>query len=173
MNFIIGQVISVIALLISVVIAQFKDVRYILLGEIASNLTVALSYLFLGGMSGAWVCIVAAIQTWIIYRMNKKDISEQVRKRILCVFALIYVIGTVIVFRGWADILTCICALLYLMAVSRAEGVAYRRYMILNSLLWVVYDIVTMAFVNVITHGTLLVSLIIARCRLDKGGKQE
>ena len=80
MNFIIGQIISIAALIISVVIAQFKDVKHVLLGEIAANLAVALSFVFLGGMSGAWICIVATAQTIIIFWANKCELAAKKRK---------------------------------------------------------------------------------------------
>ena len=167
-SFIIGQIISVIALIISVVIVQFKEVKHILLGEIASNLSVALSFLFLGGMSGAWICIVAAVQSVIIYFLNKYNASNVIRNILTGVFALVYIAGTMLVYQSWIDIISCVCAMLYLMAILQKDGARYRWYMTANSLLWVIYDVMTLAFVNVITHGMLLVSLVIAMLRLDR-----
>ncbi len=94
-HFMIGQIISVIALLISVIIAQFKNVKHILLGEIASNLAVAFSFVFLGGLSGAWICIVAALQSLVIYFVNKVDWTLRRKNLLSALFAFIYIIGTV------------------------------------------------------------------------------
>lgn len=168
MNFIIGQIISIIALIISVVIAQFKNVKHVLLGEIASNLAVALSFVFLGGMSGAWICIVAVVQTIIIYWANKCELETKKRKILMVVFAIAYVAGTVVVYKGWSDVVSCACALLYVMAIIQTEAKKYRWFMMANSFLWIIYDFNTAAYVNIITHGIVLISLLIAMVRLDR-----
>ena len=173
MSFIIGQIISVAGLIVSVAIAQFKDVKHILIGDIVANLLVALSYVFLGGLSGAWVCIIAAVQCLIMYYANKLNWSRKARNYLIVIFAIVYVIGTIAVYQGWADIVSCVCALLYIMAITQKDAGRYRGYMVANSLLWITYDITTLAFVNMITHGSLLVSLIIAKIRLDRTKKEK
>lgn len=77
-SFVTGQIISVFVLLFSVISAQFKEIKGILLGQFLSNFLVALSYLFLGGISGAWICIVAAVQAIVIYVQNKKEVAENI-----------------------------------------------------------------------------------------------
>lgn len=171
MNFIIGQMIGIAALAISIVTVQFKNVRHILAGEIASNLSIALSFVFLGGLSGAWICIAAAIQTGIIYYMKRHNVCENIGKMMILPFAIVYIAGTVVVYRGWEDIVSCICAMLYLAAILQKDTAKYRCFMAGNSLLWIVYDLFTCAYVNIITHGMLLISLIIAMIRLDKRPK--
>lgn len=171
MNFIIGQIISVITLIIAIVIAQFKNVKHILIGEIAANLSTALSFVFLGGISGAWICIVAAVQTIIIYFSNKNNLEQSKRNLLTILFAIIYIAGTIVVYQGWADIVSCTCAILYILAIVQTQSKKYRWFMALNSLLWVIYDINTGAYVNIITHGMVLVSLVIAMIRLDRQGE--
>ena len=167
-NFIIGQVISTIGLILSVAITQFKEVKHILLGDITANLIVALSYVFLGGMSGAWICIVGAVQVFIIYQGNKRNISQETRNKLTLVFAAAYIIGTIVVYQGWSDIVSCACAMLYVLAIIQTASSGYRIFMLLNSSLWVIYDISTAAYVNMLTHGMMVVSLIIAMLRLDR-----
>lgn len=167
MAFIIGQSISILALVISVAIVQFKDVKYILIGEIASNLTVALSFVFLGGMSGAWNCIVAAVQSYVMYLANKKNMDEKKRKLVILLFALIYIVGSIMNYAGWNDCISLACAMLYVLAVMQKESKYYRGFMVLNSALWLIYDFNVMAYVNIITHGLVLISLLVAVVRLD------
>lgn len=169
--FVIGQIISILALIISAVIAQFKNVKHILLGEIAANLTVALSFVFLGGLSGAWICIVAALQSLVIYFVNKAEWTSQKKNLLSVLFAFIYIIGTAFVYQGWADIVSCTCSLLYILAIIQTDSKKYRWFMAANSSLWVIYDINTAAYVNIITHGILLVSIIFAMLRIDRNRK--
>ena len=149
MNFIIGQIISIAALIISVVIAQFKDVKHVLLGEIAANLA-------------------ATAQTIIIFWANKCELAAKKRKILMVVFAVIYVAGTAVIYKGWSDVVSCTCALLYVAAIVQTEAKKYRWFMVANSLLWIIYDFNTAAYVNIITHGMLLISLLIAMVRLDR-----
>lgn len=171
--FVIGQGISILTLIIAVASAQFKEVKHILLGQIASNLSVALSYLFLGGISGAWVCLVAAFQAIVMYAINKRELSERIRLWLMIIFALIYIAGTAVVYQSWRDLVTCACALLYLMAIMQKDSSKYRLFMMANSSLWVIYDVAALAFVNLITHGMILVSLITAMFRLDRPNKKQ
>lgn len=169
--FILGQVMSILAFIMCLIVAQFKEVKHILFGEITANLFTALSYFFLGGNSGAWVCIVATLQTFVVYLLNQREVSETIRNKITIIFGIIYIVGTIVVFQGWADIVCCLCAMLYIMAITQQKGSKYRVFMAGNCLLWVIYDIYTLAFLNLITHGSKLVSLVIAMVRLDRKHK--
>lgn len=167
MNFIIGQIISFAALIIASVSAQFKNIKYVLIGGILSNASVALSFIFLRGESGAWICIVGAVQTLIIYIANKYQITPKWKNVLTVVFVIIYISGTAVVYRGWNDVVSCVAAMLYVMAISQNNTKKYRAFMLANSSLWIVYDITVLAFVNIITHGMEFVSLIIAVIRMD------
>ena len=167
MNFWIGQMFSIMALISATLSTQLKSVKHILVMQIVSNLTMALSFLFLGGMSGAWVCIVAIFQTSIMYMLNKRTDSEKYRRMLMIGFVLIYIAGTAMVYQSWEDIVSCTCAVFYVLAIVQKETKKYRRFIFVNSFLWLIYDVSTMAYVNVVTHGILLVSLIIAMIRFD------
>ena len=87
MNFIIAQWVGIITTVVALLSVQFKRVELILIGQIISNLLVALSYWLLGGMSGAWICILAAVQTVIIFFLDKANIQNKSRKKL---FLLIF-----------------------------------------------------------------------------------
>lgn len=93
--------------------------------------------------------------------MKKKNIFSGI-------FAAIYVMGTIVVYQGWVDILSCMCAFLYVLAILQTEASKYRWFMLANSVLWILYAITTGAYVNIITHGIVLLSVIISKLRLDR-----
>ena len=171
MDFVIGQIFSVISLVLAVVGVQFKKVKHVLLGSMTSNIATALSYAFLGGLSGAWICIVGAVQTLIIFLANKYDLEQKKRTLLTILFAVVYVAGTIVVYKGWDDIVACACAVLYILAIVQKDTAKYRKFLAANTCLWIVYDIAVLAFVNIITHGVMLGSLIIAMIRLDRENK--
>lgn len=165
--FIIAQAVGVLTTVVAVATFQFKDKRHILLGNVASNLLVALQYALLGGLSGAWICIVAAVQTVVMYFVDKKPDAKKLRMCLLILFCAMYIAGTCIVYQGWGDILTCVCALIYVLAILQKDSKGFRRCILVNASLWIVYDIYTLAFSGILTHGLELVSILVAMVRLD------
>lgn len=165
--FYIAQVIGALTTVTVVVAAQLKNMKYILMCQIAANLMVAVSSAMLGGLSGAWICAVAAVQTVALYFLEKKGISPKAKNWLLAAFAAMYVGGTALVYQGWGDLVSCTGALLYLLAIVQTNSAKYRRYICLNTLLWLVYDLTILAFGNMITHGIEFVSAVVGILRLD------
>jgi len=172
-NLWIGQGISILVLIGAVVIAQLKNLRHILLGEVLLNVLTALSFLFLGGLSGAWICIAAAVQTVLLYQIDQGKCQKLSKKTLTVLFCFIYILGTALVYRGWNDIVSCLCAILYSLAVAQKNAGNLRWYMIANSTLWLIYDLTVFAVVNIITHAMSLISLITAKIRLDRKPKTD
>jgi len=171
--FYVAQVVGVLTTVVVVVAAQLKNMKYILLCQISANLMVAISSAMLGGLSGAWLCSVAAIQTVVWYSLEKGDISTKTKKWVLCLFAAMYVAGTILVYRNWGDIVSCAGVLLYLLAITQTQSAKYRRYICLNTLLWMIYDITILAFGSLIAHGVEFVSALIGILRLDVDRKNQ
>ncbi len=166
--FLIAQIVGILTTIVAVATFQFKDVRHILLGNVISNLMVALQYGLLGGFSGAWICVVAAVQTIVMYFLDKRENGQKLRKLLLVLFCAMYIVGTIIVYKGWGDILSCVCALIYVLAILQTDSKGFRRCIFVNASLWIVYDIYTMAYSGILTHGLELVSIVTAMLRLDR-----
>ena len=168
-SFIIAQCLGLLTTLLAVVSVQFKNVRLILISQIIMNLLVAVNYALLGGLSGAWICILATLQTTITFFIDKycSKNPERIHNILLPFFTAGYIIGTVIVYKDWNDIVSCVCAILFVLAILQTDSSKYRKIIILNALLWVIYDITTMAYTSILTHGLEAVSILIAMIRLD------
>lgn len=85
------------------------------------------------------------------------------------IFIVAYIVASLAVYRRSADILSGIAAVTFALAVAQSKAVDYRVLMSINSLLWIIYDLVIGAFTMIITHGLLLGSLIIAMIRYHAG----
>lgn len=170
MNFMIAQCLGIITTVVALLSVQFKKVESILIGQIISNVLVALSFGLLGGLSGAWICILAAIQTLIIYFLDRSETPKKEQKKavLLVLFVIGYIVGTVIVYKGWGDIIAGICAILFVLAIAQTESGKLRVIMMLNALLWIIYDYKTRAYTNILTHGLELLSILAAMIRLDR-----
>ena len=77
MEFYIAQGISVVTCVLAVITMQFKSMRGILIGQTIVNLTSVLTYVLLGGLSGAGICFVAILQSIVMYILNVKNIKPQ------------------------------------------------------------------------------------------------
>lgn len=173
MNFIIAQVIGIVTAIIAIGCVQFKDERVILLGNCVSNILTATTCILLGGLAGAWICLVASVQTLLVFLINKKDVetARKGRRIIFIVFNIIYIVGTIITFQGWVDLAVLGCALLYTTSIIQENSSKMRTVIIGNLVLWVIYDFAIGAYTNMITHGMSLISTLTAKLRLDKKNK--
>ena len=165
-TFFLAQVIGVLVTVTSIVSVQFKNLRYILIGSVLSNLLVSLNYALLGGLSGAGVCILATVQTFWIYLYNRKEASFPLPLNLG--FMAGYTIVSALSFNGVPSVLSCLAAYLYALAVAQSDSKMYRVFMLLNSFLWIAYDIYTRAYTTIFTHGFLVVSILLAMYRLDR-----
>ena len=172
-NFYVAQMVGVLTTVVTVIAAQLKNMKYILLCQLCANLMVAISSGMLGGLSGAWLCSVAAVQTVVWYFLEQRGISSTAKKWMLWLFAAVYVVGTAVVYQSWGDIISCMGVLLYLLAITQTRSSKYRCYICLNTLLWMIYDLTILSFGSLIAHGVEFTSALIGILRLDVGGRTE
>ena len=167
MVFLAAQIIGLLTTVVAVISAQCKNMTMILVLELVANLLVALSYILLGGFSGSYVCLIACVQTGISYVYAKK--SKKMSNWLTVIFIVAYIVASLAAYRRPADVLSGIAAVTFALAVAQSKAAGYRVFMSTNSLLWIIYDLVIGAFTMIITHGLLLVSLIIAMIRYHDG----
>lgn len=174
MNFMIAQAMGILSTVAAIFCVQACTAGGVLLGQFLANAFSGLSYGLLGSLSGAWVCLLAAVHSVLISVANKKD-DMQRRKMvrvISIVFSVAYVAGAVVTYVRWTDVISCICALLFVMTVAQKDAGKMRNVMLVSMTLWVIFDVVVGAYTNIITHGSTIVSLITAKIRLDRQKKE-
>ena len=168
--FLIAQAFGILSAIATILCVQARSSRGVLFGQILANGFSALSYGLLGSFSGAWICFLGAIHSFIISLLGKGKVKN--RKAwilvISIVFALGYVAGSVVTYTRWPDLISCFCALLFVIIIAQEEASKMRNVMLLSMSLWVVFDISVGAYTNIITHGSTVVSILMAKLRLDK-----
>lgn len=169
MNFLVAQIIGVIVTLYAIISTQFKSVHALLIANIITNVLSALNYILLGGASGTWVCVVAAVQAILMDRLNAADENQTRRKNVYAgIFVLIYIVGSLYCFQSWLDILPCLCALIYTLCVYQKNVVRYKGLAILNSAVWAIYDLVTGAYTMIITRVLLILMSIFSIYKIKR-----
>ena len=164
-TFILAQIVGILTTVSAVISMQFKDMKWVLVSQVVSNLLTALNLALLGGLSGAGICITATVQTVVIFMYKLKD--KQLPTEFSIVFAAVYTVCSLAAYNSVFDIIALIAALTYAMSVIQAKSSAYRIYILINSLLWVAYDISIGAYTAIITYVILITSIVIAMIRID------
>lgn len=164
-SFMIAQLVGILSGIVSIVIVQFKKINHILIGEILSNMTIAATYIFVGGISGASLCAAASIHTLVSFCYSKRQKKCPIAVTVL--FEALYFACSALSYKGFIDVLSCIAAMLFGLAVVQSSAAKYRILMLFNALLWVVYDIGTKAYTTTLTHSFIAVSILTAIIRID------
>lgn len=175
MNFIIAQIMGILANIAAVCCVQARTAVGILVGQILANAFSGFSYGLLGSLSGAWVCILAAVHSVLISVINRWQ-EEKRRKAvrvISAVFAVLYVAGSVLTYAQWPDLISCVCALLFVVTIAQRDAGKMRNVMLVSMSLWVIFDIAMGAYTNIITHGSTIVSILTAKFRLDRKNRKD
>ena len=84
------------------------------------------------------------------------------------VFSVAYVVGSVVTYSQWPDVISCVCALLFVLTIAQEDASKMRNVMLVSMTLWVIFDISVCAYTNIITHGSTIVSILAAKVRLDR-----
>ena len=170
MYFLIAQAMGIFSTVAAIFCVQARTAGGVLLGQFLANAFSGLSYGLLGSLSGAWVCLLAAVHSVLVSLANKQE--DQRRNKMVriisVVFSVAYVIGSVVTYARWTDVISCICALLFVMTVAQKNAGKMRNVMLVSMTLWVIFDIAVGAYTNIITHGSTIVSLLTAKIRLDR-----
>ena len=167
-EFYVAQVLGALTTLSIVVANQLKNMRHVLLCQMVVNLLAAASSALLGGLSGAWICGVAILQTGLLYILDRKGAPDKVKKYLLWVFAFMYIAGTAVVFSSWRDLVSCAGAMLFLLAIGQKQSSRYRVYICTHAVLWLVYYLSILSFGSALTNVISLASAVLGIVRHDR-----
>ena len=165
MEFVIAQGISVLTTVFAVLSMQFKGMRAVLLCQLLCNLFCASSYILLGAYSGSIICLIAIFQCLAIFAYNAK--GNQPPRVLLLVFIACYVAASAFLFQSFADLFSAMGAVFFAIGMVQKKASAARLWYVANPVCWMVYDLFSMAYGNLITHGIILLSTVIGIIRLD------
>lgn len=168
--FLIAQLFGIFSTVAAILCVQARSAGGVLIGQILANGFSGISYGLLGSLSGAWVCVLAAVHSVLISFIRRMEKSRQKRwiPVISVVFSIAYVAGSVVTYSQWPDVISCVCALLFVLTIAQEDASRMRNVMLVSMTLWVIFDISVCAYTNIITHGSTIVSILAAKVRLDR-----
>lgn len=159
--------ISVLALVLEIAIYQFKGMKAIVIGQCVSNFLILLTYFLGDGLSGAAVCAVATVHTFLIYYLYQKN-DKSISSWFVWSFVIVYLVCSVVTYKSIIDIIPTIAAVLFALSVVQSKAWKYRIIIFANSILWISYDIIISAPIPMlVTHCIAVISVVVGIIRLD------
>lgn len=159
--------ISMVALILEIVIYQFKGMSAIVIGQCISNFLIFITLVLGDGLSGAAVCIIATIQTFLVYwvyQRKKKDISVW----FTAIFIVCYIMASIVTFKEFVDVFPIFAAILFAISVVQTKSGKYRLIILANSLIWLMYNVLIGSPVPPIaTYVIAVASVMLGIIRID------
>ena len=152
----ISIILSVLGLGISIaaVLIKGENIKQNLFLVFTGNVLIGTSYLFAdSGINGAVSCYVGAGQTFINYFYNEK--SKKIPIWLITIYVIIFIFMNITVLESAIGILALLASLCFVGCISAKNGKEYRLWQIINSSLWISYDVLSKSYGPLITHGIL------------------
>ena len=148
-----------------------KNMKLILLLMFSTNLLIAISYLLTGAFNGAASCFVGAAVTFINYFLERKN--KPVPLWLIVIYGCVFTVVNLLVFAHIVDIIALVATLAFVLGISQKNGKQYRIWTLVNTLLWILYDAITLSFGPLSTHSIQLATILTGMILHDKKKKSE
>ena len=166
MKYIIAQIFGILGLIVMIISLFQKDKSKMLIYIVFNGIFFGIQYLFLNAMVGMWSNFFGIIRTYV---SNKKEEKEKLNKWYVVTFFLIgYIIIGLISFDGKIiSLLPIIAEIIYVISLWQKSTKKIRIGTLIMVILWLIYDIIVMAYPSAITDLIVLTSTVIAICVND------
>ena len=166
--FYIAQGISVLTGVLAILTMQLKNMRTILFLQVVINLMASTNYLLLGGDSGAFISLLAILQSIVMFLYNKNEKKPQWWLTVAFVLGYWGISVYNIISSGEVmGILPAVAAFCFCMSLVQEKAWIFRVWGALNPAFWMPYDLVTRSYVMFFVHLGIFISTVVAMVRLD------
>lgn len=150
---IIAQITTIMGWLLLVYSYYKDDIDELLFVQIISSIFYCISYFFLGAYSGLTVCFIELLKSVAYYKTDKDDL-------IFLLSIPFYIILAIFTYDGFLSLLPVIGSIIDGFVLTKNKTIATIGS-ILSNILWLIYDIILLAYVAALTDGVLVISNII------------
>ena len=155
------QLIGILGFCVVVLSFYKKETTTILMYQITSNFVYAVHYFLLGGLSGAFCCVIGMIRNVTLIKCDNKKI-------ILPIFITIYFLITILFYEGIYSLLPMMANLSYLIGMTYKNKKTLLKGALVSSSCWIMYAIFVSSYVSIVTELILLISNSIELIRIIK-----
>lgn len=163
--FIFAQIIGVAAATFNVSAMYLKEKKNILKLMIISSIAFAVNMFMLGGISGGIISLIGALQTFINYQYDKREIKYP--KWLIILYMIIAVVCGMFSYKTLIDILPVICSVLFSVSILQNKEKNIRRTMLLMFILWTIYSFAIKAYTTAIVDAIQSVLTMVAIVKND------
>lgn len=161
-NFIIAQIIGIIALIVLMISFQKNTKEKLLKYQMVSSFLYAIQYLFLGAYTGCLMNFTCMVRNYIFNRYKNK-----VPIYYLIIVILIMIFLSMLTYSGLISLLPMIAVVLYSCALWYGNLKIVRITDIISCLLFIIYNIKVLAITGLIATFIEMLSTIIAIYKFD------
>ncbi|MBE6912459.1 MAG: YgjV family protein [Ruminococcaceae bacterium] len=160
MNETLSYAASLLAMIIGFIEPFNKKMTVVLIFSFVANLLVGISYILVGGVSGALICVVAGIQLLVNFTFTVRN--KKIPVWLILVYSAAYCVVNISTFVNWYDIFSLCAALGFVFSMAQSNPKYYRLLLITNMGSWLIYDIFAHAYGNMIMHISSVITIVVA-----------
>jgi hypothetical protein len=174
MNEIIGQILGIVATIITVVSYQMNNKRVLLAVQSAATLSTCLGYLFLGAMSGFALNIVCLVRNGVFFFLNKNQKGILYRIFALLLAAAMVVLGA-LSWQSPVSLLIIVALVINTLFMAFGSAQALRYSVCLTSSMILLYNIFVFTVGGIMNEALAIISSVVGilRYRKEKGQTAE
>lgn len=176
----VAQIISIIAMIFNILSYQQKSRKGIIAVQFVGGTLFAVSFLMLGAYSGGLLNVVGAVRAILFYNRDKFKMDKPVW---LIIFFAIYLACYAMTFAVFGteptpfnfaiEILPVIGLVATTFAYRHTEAKVLRRYSLISSVSWLIYNIVAMSIGAICCEIMSMISIFIGMLRFDLKKKEK
>lgn len=139
------------------ILVKGKDMRLILLLVFTGNALAGVSYLVAGnGMNGAVSCFLGAVIAVVNFFLERT--GKSVPKWLTALYAGIFTVTNLAVTAhiNAATVFSVLATLCFVLSTVQKSGKLFRICSLLNTIFWIVYDLLSASYQGLIIHITVL-----------------
>ena len=143
-------------------IGNFKKTsKQILIFQTISFFFKGIHYLLLGGLSGFYSSVISMARNILFFKFKKSFY-------LMVLFIIIYFVMGIFSYKDFYSIIPSMASVFYTVIVNTNKPRYLRSGMVINSLLWLIYNIYIVSLAGIITQIVLIISTLISIIKLDK-----
>ena len=124
-----------------------------------------LHYALLGAWSGTVTKLISTIRNGLAtYEASQKKTS----RLIPIVFVILYIVIGILSFKNWASILPITAASIYTIAIYRVDASQIRKFALLGTSLWLIYNICVVSVVGIVGNVVMIINDLLAIYRFRR-----
>lgn len=162
MLYIVGQVLSIVPVVLGFVTFQMKTAGRVLALQIVTALLFALHFFLIGVLSGAGLNLLATVQCVCYYFRDKRGNKSLV---LPIIFATLFLATGILTWDGWYCIFVVVGLVINAMALALSDAQKIRYAMFIKSPCCLIYNVFAFSLGGIIYECVAIISAVIGTAR--------